>query len=115
MSRPASRRVLLFVVRGDSAARALICVEATAVAGTTWRSARGGAGSRAWASHHHDHVLATPVTLFGVGERLRGVAERERPVNHGLQLAGLDDALEEEQVHAAVDGRERDEPLAHEP
>lgn len=70
--------------------------------------------ARAGASDHY-HVLAAPVPLFRVGERLRGLAERERPVDDRCHLAVLDDVLEVEQVRAAVDGGERDQPLAHEP
>jgi hypothetical protein len=61
------------------------------------------------------HFLAAPVPLFRVGECLRGLAECERPVDDRCHLAVLDDVLKEEQVRAAVDGGERDQPLAHEP
>ena len=75
----------------------------------------GAAPRRSRRVSDHYHLLAAPVPLFRVGERLRGLAERERLVDDRCQLAVLDDVLEVEQVRAPVDGGERDQPLAHEP
>ena len=60
------------------------------------------------------YYFSSGVSFFKIPDGLGNLAQRERPVDHRRELAGLDELLEDDHVLVVLRGHERAQLLAHE-